>query len=1036
MGFVNRIRTVHLANKAEAELAGYQKTERPQLLDSAIAGLEQLVLPEFTPPGEPAAAGRHFRLADALRMRYESLEDAADLDRALRHAEIAVALPPATDDVRVGSLLLHATILYIKANGSDAPGDVAAALAAFDLARAAVPESGFPMRDVVSSAIASQSAVMLAARFRHTGDVADLEEARIRSTAALEGEFFSEADADAALSNLALVLGDLAELRADLDLAEQAVTLGERLVDVAGLPAARRSTLLANLARFRELRYELGGDLADLTAAADAAAASTESLAPDDHAAVALVRLNTLAAVLMRRYEAERSLDDLERVKVLFNHVVRHPATPEADRRSALTNLAWAFRTHYGVTGEVKVLDDALVLVSYAIAKAEEQADGVDPDDPSFRWTLDQLGVLLRLRYEATGDVEDLEAAETAGRRASNGSLHDPVEHGGHAVNLATIVQARIARGLEPDEHRAALDETVTLLRAGLAVTAGGPDRVGVQANLADALIERHALLGDGRDLAEALALCRDASASTAGTPQQRVRAARTLGMTAPDPHDALQAYRRALDVLRDAVHPAIERAAREAVLHEHRGLAVEAASKAIAAGDPSAALELLERGRGVLWSQSLRFTADLARLRVEHHELAEDLLSVHVDLDRLATSGPTRFGGADSRADLRRALSTRRTSLLEHIRGLRGFESFQRLPDAAALAGTGSRGTVIVLVIAEQRCDALVVDGAGVRSAPLPVTREDVHELAAEMLTTIDDIYDPESAVVNARKTFAAQLSRLYDAVAGPALDAAGIPSHGTADDLPRVWWCPTGVLGLLPVHLAGTHTGTGNAVIDRVVSSYTPTVRELLARGESQVDVSWDDVLVVNPPHLEGTAELEGAGAEARDVVDRFPHARALVGEQATADRVLDALSTVSWAHFACHGVQDLDNPSQAGLVLKDRALSFDEIAAAATRPGAAVVFSACDTARGGLPVLDEALTLVAAARFAGFEHVVGSLYSAHDLVTAQVMARFYTALSAAEPGTDRVARALHAAVLAVRADQRGRAPDTWGGLVHVGW
>ncbi|MER7723089.1 CHAT domain-containing protein [Streptomyces sp. NPDC096323] len=60
--------------------------------------------------------------------------------------------------------------------------------------------------------------------------------------------------------------------------------------------------------------------------------------------------------------------------------------------------------------------------------------------------------------------------------------------------------------------------------------------------------------------------------------------------------------------------------------------------------------------------------------------------------------------------------------------------------------------------------------------------------------------------------------------------LDEALADPHATHDGpgQPRVWWVPTGSLALLPVHAAGHRDGS-RTLLDRVISSYTPTVRSL---------------------------------------------------------------------------------------------------------------------------------------------------------------------------------------------------------------
>src|SRR4029077_20061596 len=69
--------------------------------------------------------------------------------------------------------------------------------------------------------------------------------------------------------------------------------------------------------------------------------------------------------------------------------------------------------------------------------------------------------------------------------------------------------------------------------------------------------------------------------------------------------------------------------------------------------------------------------------------------------------------------------------------------------------------------------------------------------------------------------------LEWLWDHITAPILGTLG---HTTpaSDVWPRLWWCPTGALTLLPLHAAGRHH-TADTVYDRVISSYTPTLRAL---------------------------------------------------------------------------------------------------------------------------------------------------------------------------------------------------------------
>ncbi|WP_374938424.1 CHAT domain-containing protein [Streptomyces sp. Ru62] len=64
----------------------------------------------------------------------------------------------------------------------------------------------------------------------------------------------------------------------------------------------------------------------------------------------------------------------------------------------------------------------------------------------------------------------------------------------------------------------------------------------------------------------------------------------------------------------------------------------------------------------------------------------------------------------------------------------------------------------------------------------------------------------------------------------------------------------------------------------------------------------------------------DLPGAQAEADHLAALLAGATVLVGADATRDAVLDALPASGWAHFACHGYSDPDNPSDSHLALHD--------------------------------------------------------------------------------------------------------------------
>ncbi len=205
--------------------------------------------------------------------------------------------------------------------------------------------------------------------------------------------------------------------------------------------------------------------------------------------------------------------------------------------------------------------------------------------------------------------------------------------------------------------------------------------------------------------------------------------------------------------------------------------------------------------------------------------------------------------------------------------------------------------------------------------------------------------------------------LSWLWDAIAGPVLEYLGIhgpPAPGAG--WPRLWWCAPGLLSLLPLHAAGHHhtrsDPSPSTVADRVISSYTPTVRALIharrtasAAQSTRTAANAPDIAVVAMPNTPGADDLRGALAEAQFLDQLFPNRTdAYVGAEAVYDKVIDAMSATRWAHFACHGAVDLTSPSVGRLLLHDhqrRPLTVADVARLRLDNAEFAFLSACTTA-----------------------------------------------------------------------------------------
>jgi hypothetical protein len=330
----------------------------------------------------------------------------------------------------------------------------------------------------------------------------------------------------------------------------------------------------------------------------------------------------------------------------------------------------------------------------------------------------------------------------------------------------------------------------------------------------------------------------------------------------------------------------------------------------------------------------------------------------------------------------------------------------------------------------------ALLVTNGGVDTVPLPsLSPQKVYDQVVAFLSALADT----STAGQAR--LVEILGWLWDTLAGPILDRlhlTGPPADG--EPWPRLWWCTSGLLSFLPVHAAGRHDTrfirTPATVLDRVISSYTPTIRALaharrIAADDGRVQLGSGRLVAVALPQTPGASDLPGALAETTAVQARFSgQVDALTGGQATRRAVLDRLPAGRWAHFACHGTANLADPSRSGLLLADGTLTVSDVARLRLADAQLAYLSACETARPGGRLTDEAIHLASAFQLAGYQHVIATLWPIGDQAAVAIAADAYTALTA----TGDVAAAVHTTTRRWRR-RMPHTPAVWASHIHTG-
>ncbi|GAA2707884.1 hypothetical protein GCM10010315_03300 [Streptomyces luteosporeus] len=771
---------------------------------------------------------------------------------------------------------------------------------------------------------------------------------------------------------------------------ERAVDLLRAIIDAPTTGEQERSRRRAELGQALRIRFELTGELTDLDASIAELEAVLAAGTPDAEARATTFSL--LAVAHLARYVQLQERPDLEAATRAARAACDDPATAASPAHpQRLTDRASVLTMRYRVGGDLADIDQAIDDLTFAVHTTP-------PSQHDHPVMLIKLAVALEERAVRTGDIKSLDAAEKLLRPlAGTPSDTGPSDAG-------------------PSDS--------------------GPHQLLARMELGDVLLARATLTGDGTGLADAIDQYAAAARASAQDIRSRLICARRWA-TAAVQLGALGAARTAFDVALADLLPKLAgrtlgRESQEARLRELPPLATTAATVSLLAGEAEEALVRLEQGRGVLLAQALRLRGRQDELRAASRPLADRFEQVCAEL-----VAPHRS------PEQRRQAAGDFDALVEKIRTLRGLQDFQRPPSWQKLREAAAHGPVAAINVSPLGCFALLLtpstDGGALDHLPLKVTADDVAAHAETFHTAVAALTDPATPGLERYRHDVAMkstLSWLGTHIAGPVLDHLGLGHPGLdrlgpGGPLPRLWWCPTGVLSLLPLHAAVLQDGAH--VHDRVVSSYVPTLGSLLhARSRPAPQPGRASLAAVavdaGPyPRLHSLDEELAVTSAMRAPRD------ALRDTDATPEAVLAALRTHTHAHLACHGVRDPDVPSRSRLLLHGGELTLRELAAERLPDAEFAYLSACHSAATGQELADEVLSVASAFQLCGYRHVIGSLWTVTDAMGPLLAGEVYRNLAA--PDAPGPAHALHRAVATLRAHDDYNDPLFWASVVHSG-
>ncbi|KAJ4176359.1 hypothetical protein NW767_015477 [Fusarium falciforme] len=402
---------------------------------------------------------------------------------------------------------------------------------------------------------------------------------------------------------------------------------------------------------------------------------------------------------------------------------------------------------------------------------------------------------------------------------------------------------------------------------------------------------------------------------------------------------------------------------------------------------------------------------ADISDLHQKDPQLAEEYLELRGQLDA-PTASTLQVDQLNAQTGLTRQFNQRYDAgqklerTIQAIRRLPGFDRFLLAPSEAELKAAATSGPIVIINVSDYRCDALIVEKSELRTLRLPRLHSSDVRARARALTN-PELLDTQL------------LEWLWDTIAEPVLDALGFTKSPNGC-WPRMWWIPTGPLAKFPIHAAGYHArGSSDAVLDRVISSYSSSVRALVQsrqnRAKTKVPRRPEKVVLI------GMQELQYAPQEIDKLEGLCGSMQLQVRKpQPCRQDVLVALNDCDIFHFAGHAQTKETDPSQSALLLADGPLtvgSLFETNLHSRKPFLAYL-SACGTGQikhDGL--IDESLHLMAACQLAGFQHVIGTLWQANDRSCVDAATITYKWMQERNMSDESVSEGLHHASRSLR-------------------
>jgi tetratricopeptide (TPR) repeat protein len=747
------------------------------------------------PPDSPSRDYCLNNLATALQMTFEIQGNPATLTESIDLHREALSLRPQGNPSRVHSLgNLSRTLLILHSQ----EGNSSILKESIELQREALQlrPPGHPDRPISLDILATG----LQRTFDQTGNLDALLECIALNREVVSLRPPGHHHRAVCLNNLGNALQTMYEQAEDATILDEAIHIQREALRLSVSVQLYRTRMLSNLAAVLYMRHIHQGDL---DALAEAVALQREALQlsppghPDRYGA-----LNNLATSLETVYFQDQDSGVLSELTDLGREALRICPPGHPFHATCLYNLSGALHSVFLQTKDTSTLNEAIQLGKDSLTHSL-------PGYPQRLNFLNRLAISLRLEYNSS-------TAETSSRLDECISLHEEalaLAPSGHSFRSRQLHE--LARSLQGRYRRLVTLETgqriLKLLREAIACCGPiHPDRL---LYLRDASIH---LLNPGPvfDFSEGVTLISEALSDDLLIARSRLRAAVVVlpivdqafvrarnEASEPTFQDeaaprVLSLYLRAMGLLPQVANFSLSTAARLQVLAGSEELCRAGAMRAMWLRRWETAVEMLEEGRGIFWSQALRLRSGLDGVPLTDRQELERMFHL-LDSSSQQVEEFSSIAHKERDMERRRHLNLQVEELINKIRTYPGRDRFLLPPTFSVLMEAIPHGFVIMIIASSvvPGYSVLVLDASSKSIHPVFVPpsperfRIDVikrnmpRDIGADMSLDVDDsepsdINPDPRGIRRARKvpvTFEDGLADLWVYLVKPILDAMG---------------------------------------------------------------------------------------------------------------------------------------------------------------------------------------------------------------------------------------------------------------------